>query len=62
MDQALHRIRKLHVQSVRGDAGNHAVVFFPDMALHIIHLLQLYRLPLCLVGPALCLAGMLRHL
>ena len=62
MDQALHRIGKFHIQSPAGDTGDHTLVFLSDVLLHIFYLLQLIRLPLCLIGTALHLGIMLSHL
>ena len=62
MDQPFHGIGQFHIQSPTGDTGDHTLVFLSDVLLHIFYLLQLIRLPLCLIGTALHFRRMLRHL
>ena len=62
MDQTLHGIGQFHIQSPVGDTGDHTFVFLSDVLFHIFYLLQLIRLPLCLIGTALHLGRMFRHL
>ena len=62
MDQSFHGIGQFHIQPPPGDTGDHTLVFLSDVLLHIFYLLQLIRLPLCLIGTALHLGRMLSHL
>ena len=62
MDQPFHGIGQFHIQPPTGDTGDHTLVFLSDMLFHIFYLLQLIRLPLCLIGTALHLGRMLSYL
>ena len=62
MNQPFHGIGQFHIQPPAGDTGDHTLVFLSDVLLHIFYLLQLIRLPLCLIGTALHLGRMLSYL